>query len=116
MVETKVSAVNRMTGADMKKIVLATVLAALGSASAMAADMPSRPYTKAPVMAPVQVYDWTGFYIGGHAGGAWAQSDWTFANASFFSNVAGDRIGFEPTGWLAGAHVGFNYQINQFVL
>ena len=35
----------------MKKIVLATFLAALGSASALAADLGPRAYTKAPMMA-----------------------------------------------------------------
>src|SRR3954451_22881078 len=35
----------------MKKIVLATVLAALGSASALAADLAPRAYSKAPMMA-----------------------------------------------------------------
>jgi outer membrane immunogenic protein len=100
----------------MKKIVLATVLASLSSASALAADLPARAYTKAPVMAPASVYDWTGFYIGGHVGGAWAQSDWTFQNDSFFNRAVGDHVGIEPEGWLAGAHVGFNYQINQFVV
>ncbi len=34
----------------MKKIVLATVLAALGSASALAADLAPRAYSKAPIM------------------------------------------------------------------
>ena len=35
--------------------------------------MPARTYTKAPVYtAPEAVYNWTGFYIGGHLGGAFA--------------------------------------------
>jgi len=43
----------------------------------MAADIPARPYAKAPpqmppVMAPI--YNWTGFYVGGHVGGDWAAS------------------------------------------
>src|SRR5258708_25185419 len=52
----------------MKKFLLGTVaLAALGAtAPALAADLAARPaYTKAP--AYVQpIYNWTGFYIGGH--------------------------------------------------
>ena len=47
----------------MKKLILATVLVGI-SISALAADMAARTYTKAPVMIE-QVYNWTGFYIGG---------------------------------------------------
>jgi outer membrane immunogenic protein len=58
----------------MKKILLATVaLVALGAtAPALAADLAARPYTKAPAYAPTPIYNWTGFYIGGHIGGAFA--------------------------------------------
>lgn len=56
----------------MKKILLGTVaLVALGTASAFAADLSPRTYTKAPAYAPpAPIYNWTGFYIGGHLGGA----------------------------------------------
>src|SRR6478736_2759521 len=61
----------------MKKILLATVaLVALGAtAPALAADLAARPYTKAPppVMAPI--YNWTGFYIGGHVGAAFGNDN-----------------------------------------
>ena len=60
----------------MKRILLTTVaLAALGSASALAADLPQRPAYKAPMMAPAPMVTWTGCYIGGNIGGA-------FGNAS----------------------------------
>jgi len=47
----------------MKKLILATVLAGIAT-SALAADLGARTYSKAPVMVE-QVYNWTGFYIGG---------------------------------------------------
>ncbi|MFK4684047.1 opacity protein-like surface antigen [Bradyrhizobium diazoefficiens] len=54
----------------MKRTVLASasllVLSALAPASA--ADLAARPYTKAPV-AVASIYNWSGFYIGGNAGG-----------------------------------------------
>jgi outer membrane immunogenic protein len=55
----------------MKKIALALTAIAAMTGSALAADM-GRPYSKAP--APVAaVYNWTGFYIfGGAGGGLWA--------------------------------------------
>ena len=57
----------------MKKFLLGTVgLIALGSASASAADMAARPYTKAPPMVAA-AYDWSGFYVG--INGGWAQSN-----------------------------------------
>ena len=55
----------------MKKFLLATVaLVALGATvPALAADLGARTYTKAPP-AYAPIYNWTGFYIGGHVGGA----------------------------------------------
>src|SRR5437868_10870410 len=55
----------------MKKLLLALVATAAFTGSASAADLAARPYTKAPVpMAPL--YNWTGFYIfGGAGGGLW---------------------------------------------
>jgi hypothetical protein len=62
----------------MKKFLLATVaLAALGATAAPAfgADMGARPYyNKAPAYA-APLYNWTGFYIGGHVGGAFSGSN-----------------------------------------
>ena len=56
----------------MKKVLLASAsLLAFGAfASASAADLAARPYTKAPV-AVASVYNWTGFYLGIVGGGAW---------------------------------------------
>src|SRR5476649_1175947 len=56
----------------MKKFLLGTVaLVALGATvPALAADLGARaPYNKAPAYA-APIYNWTGFYIGGHVGGA----------------------------------------------
>src|SRR6266540_2851837 len=61
----------------MKKFLLATVaLAALGAtAPALGADLGARPYyNKAPAYA-APLYNWTGFYIGGHLGGAFSGSN-----------------------------------------
>ena len=57
----------------MKKTILGAALLAALTGPAFAADMPPRPYAKAPAYtAPAVVYNWTGFYIGGHLGGAFA--------------------------------------------
>ncbi len=53
----------------MKKYLLATAALLFAATSASAADMAAPSYTKAPAMAPAIIYNWTGFYIGGHVGG-----------------------------------------------
>ena len=61
----------------IKKFLLATVaFATLGAAApAFGADLGARPYyNKAPVYA-APIYNWTGFYIGGHIGGAFSGSN-----------------------------------------
>ena len=45
------------------------ITAIMAAGWAMAADMPLR------AVAPVGVYDWSGMYIGGVLGGAWATND-----------------------------------------
>ena len=81
----------------MKKFLLGTVaLVALGATvPALAADLGARPaYTKAPVYA-APIYNWTGFYIGGHVGGAFA----------------GDNsLGGNDGRFLGGLQGGFDYQ------
>ena len=72
----------------MKKFLLGTVaLVALGATvPALAADLGARApyYAKAPAyVAPI--YNWTGFYIGGHLGGAFGGNN-TFAGTLNNSN------------------------------
>src|ERR1700726_2611480 len=85
----------------MKKFLLGTVaLVALGATvPALAADLAARPaYTKAP--AYVQpIYNWTGFYIGGHIGGAFDGSN------SFIGTSSSNNGRF-----LGGLQVGADYQ------
>ncbi|MGA2816599.1 MAG: outer membrane protein [Xanthobacteraceae bacterium] len=86
---------------------------ALSVGSATAADLPV-PQAPAPVVpvayAPAAIYNWTGFYIGGHVGGGFGNSSWsdpfTGANNTFKSG----------TGFLGGAQVGGNLQFNMLVL
>ena len=93
----------------MKKILLGTVaLAALGlAAPAIAADLPAKApiYTKAPVLATI--YNWTGFYVGVDAGYGWGR---------YTQFGAGDGPGVNPSGFVFGGHVGYNYQMNNIVL
>src|SRR6202171_1103875 len=84
----------------MKKFLLGTVaLVALGAtAPALAADLGTRAYTKAP--AYVQpIYSWTGFYIGGHIGGA-------FDGNNSFAGTTNNNNGR----FLGGLQAGADYQ------
>src|ERR1700676_3394742 len=61
----------------MKKFLLATVALAAFAAPALGADLAARPsyYNKAAPVYAAPLYNWTGFYIGGHVGGAFAGSN-----------------------------------------
>ncbi len=80
----------------MKKILLSGValVALFAAAPASAADMPVRgPVYKA---APAPVFNWTGFYFGGHVGYGWGDAA-----------VIGDVDGF-----IGGLQVGYNWQLS----
>jgi outer membrane immunogenic protein len=88
----------------MKKYLLATVaLIALGATMpALAADLGTRTYTKAPAYVPTPIYNWTGFYIGGHLGGAF--------NGSNGFNGVGVVNSSNNGRFLGGLQVGADYQ------
>ena len=89
--------------------------AALG-ASASAADLGARPYTRAPVFAEAY-YNWSGFYVGGQLGGSWTNQNWTnTANNSIFGDlVPGQGFGQHGSGVFGGGQVGYNWQASNFV-
>jgi outer membrane immunogenic protein len=94
----------------MKKFALATTALFMLSAGAVsAADLAARPYTKAP--APVAaVYDWTGFYVGVHAGYASNDSRFDFYTNGHYNNAPGESFGFGTNGFMGGGHAGYNWQ------
>jgi outer membrane immunogenic protein len=100
----------------MKKIVLATVLAALASASALAADLGPRAYTKAPMMA-APVSSWQGFYIGGNVGYGWGdgKTDFSFLPTPLDFGIANATLDTKSKGALGGAQIGYNWQMGSLV-
>ncbi len=95
----------------MKKFLLATVaLVALGAtAPALAADLAARPYTKAPAYA-APIYNWTGFYIGGHVGGAFAGDNSLVGNNGRF--LGGLQGGFDyqfASSWVVGIEAQYSW-------
>lgn len=88
---------------------LVGAIAGIGAASA--ADMSPRTYTKTPVAAPVAVYDWTGFYIGGDVGGGWARTDATTIGIVPSSPPTDlQSFNLNGSGVIGGVHAGFNWQ------
>jgi len=99
----------------MTKSLLAGAVFLAAAAPAMAADLPVK--APAPVVAaPVSFYNWSGFYVGAHAGYGWGESRWAFQHDSFWNNTRGERINTRPDGWLGGGQIGFNYQAGRFLL
>jgi opacity protein-like surface antigen len=64
--------------------------------------------------------NWTGFYVGGHLGGAFANNRWSdpfpSARTGLDVNHAGYGDTIHSTGPLLGAQVGFNYQTGSWVV
>jgi outer membrane immunogenic protein len=96
----------------MKKFLLGTVaLVALGATvPALAADLPARTYTKAPPAYAAPIYNWTGFYIGGHLGGAFAgDNSLTGNNGRFLGGVQGGAdYQFAPS-WVIGVEAQYSW-------
>jgi outer membrane immunogenic protein len=82
----------------------------IGAASA--ADLAARPYTKAPMMAPVMTYNWTGCYIGGNVGGGWARTNQSQIGkvTGLVINPPGDFGSSEGSNVIGGAQIGCDYQ------
>jgi outer membrane immunogenic protein len=117
----------------MKKLAIAAVAGSAlltGIVTASAADMA---YKAAPIpMAPAP-FSWTGFYIGANVGGAWtpnsAGSDFGPLFPPFavlppltpvFTVIPGQLAtlggGNRNSGVIGGGQIGYNWQVNQFVL
>jgi outer membrane immunogenic protein len=98
----------------MKKFLLGGAAFIAFAAPAFAADMPARTYTKAPVYtAPQAVYDWTGFYIGGHIGGAFAgNNSLEGSGGRFLGGVQGGADYQFATNWVIGAEAQYSWLAN----
>ncbi len=107
----------------MKNSILACVglVAMCSAAPALAADMAARPLKAAPMI----VYDWTGWYVGGnvgYGGGNNTATDTVISGAAFPVLGAGfplygspDNFRVSPQGVLGGAQAGYNWQSSNVV-
>jgi outer membrane immunogenic protein len=110
------------------KNLTAVAFVALSSATAFAADLPARTYTKAPIEVPV--YSWNGFYVGANAGYTWGDNDINVASVPVFVNTVNfgspDIVNTAATagtaalsqnhsGFIGGAQAGYNWQFSSLV-
>jgi outer membrane immunogenic protein len=96
----------------MKKFLLITGIS-IGSSfwmQAMAADLPTQVYKAAPKVAG---FSWSGCYLGVQGGYGWGHSN---NDAGSLANRIADEtpadFGGSPSGGIAGAQLGCNYQFN----
>lgn len=86
-----------------------SLLIAVPLGVAGAADMPVKapPLLVAPCM-------WCGWYVGGQVGGLWDRDQLT-ETSSFVPPTTGNSTTY-PSGIVGGAHLGYNWQFDRFVL
>jgi outer membrane immunogenic protein len=88
-----------------KNILLGAIAAlVLSPATALAADLPLK------AVAPIVIYDWTGFYIGGSGGGSLGTSNHLAPTGDMYT------LGYDVKGGLVGGTIGYNWQFSSFVL
>jgi outer membrane immunogenic protein len=107
-----ISGLDHMGGLRMKtklkRLLAGVALTALGGGPTLAADLPFKARPTAPAPAP---WAWTGFYVGAQIGWAHIDDGQTLASPTFALPVNSSGSGV-----VGGGHVGFNYQVNRFVL
>src|SRR5580700_10143588 len=91
---------------------LGAVLVAGGIGAAAATDVPPLPPPLPPPvpMPVVQVFSWTGFYIGGNAGYGWTNGSGTLTTAT-----GTESFTVSGNGFLGGFQTGYNWQVGPAV-
>ncbi len=100
----------RILVAGALTLAIATVAAI---APVVAADLPQAPppAPRAPVFVPAPVYNWSGIYVGINGGYGFGSSGLTTTGTALDSGC-----NFNLSGGKRRRQLGFNYQINQFVM
>jgi outer membrane immunogenic protein len=103
----------------MKKFLIAAAGLIALATPALAADMAPAPYTKAPLVVPPPVFSWTGFYVGGNAGGGWARTEWfsnydSLCSLDFVTATCG--VSQKSDSFVGGGQIGGRWQTGSLVL
>jgi outer membrane immunogenic protein len=93
----------------------------LASAAALAITGSAIAAEPLPPPPPVPIFTWTGLYAGIQVGYAWDRDRVTVFSApetevGELPDVFFDRLSASPSGVIGGVHLGYNLQINQWVL
>jgi hypothetical protein len=114
-------AVGQATGAHVKKLVVASmaIAAVAVSAPVRAADFPPYSVAKGPIIGG---FDWEGFYVGGHIGGATDNVSFTQTNVGWtdlqsfatgplgpFNTNTGESGSLGATSVTGGLQIGYNW-------
>jgi opacity protein-like surface antigen len=96
-----------------RSFVAGVILTSVLAGSAMAADIPTKvPVYRSP---PVEVFSWSGIYVGGHLGYGWSSNEWRVIGDNSilpsFNLGSGTIIGA-----LGGVQAGVNWQTGPVVL
>jgi outer membrane immunogenic protein len=101
----------RDTGIKLvKKLALAASALIISAASASAADMAPRTYTKAPAVPAPEIMSWNGFYVGINGGYGWSPFNNQLADPPFALS------GSSPSGGFGGGQIGYSWQMSNLVL
>jgi outer membrane immunogenic protein len=95
---------------------VALAVAAAVAAPAIAADLPPAPAYYPPVAFPPALYDWTGFYFGGHVGGGLLADSISQAPGTAPATAMIGTIKLGPVGVLGGGQIGVNYEFAPWVV
>jgi outer membrane immunogenic protein len=98
----------------MKRMLIGIAAAtSLFGASAFAADLSPRTYTKAPAYVDPG-YNWSGFYLGGNVGYGWGRSsnsETLSLNTTAFTNNSRNDV----DGVIGGGQIGYNWQVTNWL-
>ncbi len=94
-----------------KQLFLAAAILAIATANATAADL----ITKAPPIAAVPLYNWSGGYVGISGGYGWGHSDQTDAGIPTPSGPVAEDGHYSLSGGIIGGTAGYNLQSAQLV-
>ncbi|MFN3892300.1 MAG: outer membrane protein [Beijerinckiaceae bacterium] len=98
----------------MRNLLAASTILLASAAVVSAADLPVRGAAPAPVMVAQLPYNWSGFYLGLNAGGAWGSgcTQYTLISALSWPSTC---VGNDNTQFTGGAQAGYNFQAGSFV-
>jgi outer membrane immunogenic protein len=103
----------RRLGPGLVALAMASLAVA---APAIAADLPTAPAYYPPAAFAPALYDWTGFYFGGHVGGALLADSINPASGIVPPTVMHGTIKIGPVDLVGGGQIGVNYEFAPWVV